>query len=513
MAGHATRTPAARAVYDASGSYSYEDIVRLSTRVAHGLRELGVRSQDVVAVQLPNWREFVPTFLGIERIGAVVNPLATILRERELRQMLQVGRARVLVVPANFRGWPHAERAVQLLRDLPDLKHIVVVGGTRMSGTVWWDELLELGSRWERDKISPRGGTEICELAFTSGTTGQPKGVLHSHNSAVCAVRSTVRRQGFDSHDVFHVASPVGHNAGYFYGVRLALEAGGRLVMQDFWDADLMVELVRSHRVTYSLGSPTHLFDMLGSQSATREALSSLRVYICSGADLPRHLARSALDVIPQALCRVFGMTEIGHATSTDNESPRDKLIETDGNPQPEMSIRIVAEDDRVLPAGIEGHVHVRGAFMFAGYLQGPELTDEYFTGDWFHTGDLGRVDADGYLCLTGRIKDVIIRGAEKLPVREIEEVLGEHPRIVEVALIPVTDSRLGERAVACVRLRDGGALGLGDVTSFLADRRVTTQFWPERVVVMDSFPKTPAGKIQKPLLRQLVEGDDNRGE
>jgi acyl-CoA synthetase (AMP-forming)/AMP-acid ligase II len=152
--------------------------------------------------------------------------------------------------------------------------------------------------------------------------------------------------------------------------------------------------------------------------------------------------------------------------------------------------------------------VQVRGPFVFAGYIQGREFTERHFTGDWFHTGDLGRLDADGYLSLTGRAKDIIVRGAEKVPVREIEEVLGGHPRVAEVALVGVPDGRLGERAVACVRLRDREPLTLDELTGFLAERRVTRQFWPEDLAVLESFPRTPAGKVQKPMLRRMLEAD-----
>lgn len=511
VAAHAARRGGATAIVDHRGTLDYAELLAHSELVARGLLAIGVRHGDVVGVQLPNWREFAIAALGIERIGAVVNPLATILRERELRQMLALGEARALFVADRFRGFDHATLGLRLRDELEHLTQVVVVGPAVPSGAVAWNDLVSSHAARTPPAVlqylAP-SGNDIAELAFTSGTTGQPKGAMHTHDSAVCTVGSTIRRQRFGPEDIFHVANPLGHNAGYFFGLRFGLQSGGTVVLQERWDPAEAVELIREHRATYSAGATTHLIDLLGTSTATREALSSLRMYICSGADVPRQVARAGVDLLPQAFTRVFGMTEIGHTTSTDTASPVVKRIETDGSPQPEMAVRVVDDEGVPLPAGEEGNIEVRGPFVCSGYVQGRDFSAPWFTGDWFRTGDLGRLDGDGFLTLVGRAKDVIVRGGEKVPSREIEELLSSHPAVSEVVLVPVADERLGERAVACLRVRGGAAVDLAAITEYLAEHRVTTQFWPEQVVVVDDFPRTPSGKIQKGVMRRRLESE-----
>jgi cyclohexanecarboxylate-CoA ligase len=504
---HGGRTPSRVAVVDSHGEYTYAQLVAESGRVASSLLNAGVRRGDVVAVQLPNWREFVAIVLGVERIGAAVAPLAPALRTRELHQVCSIARPKVMVVPCSFRGRDYLQSAlaVQEMSGSPEL--IVTVRGSG-AGSESWDDFCLRGAGVPGDVlpyVAP-AVTDIAELAFTSGTTGEPKGVMHTHGSAVCAVVSTARRQRLGPDDVFHVAATVGHNAGYFYGVRLALHAGGRLVLQDEWGPEQMLDLVRRYRVTYTFGAPTHLVDLLASPGATPESLKTLRLYICAGAPVPRALAQSALDVMPQAFCRVFGMTELGHATSTESTDEAQKLLTTDGSPQPEMRVRITDADGRRLPAGTEGQVEFAGPFLFAGYIQGREFTEQWFDGEWFQTGDLGVVDGDGYLRITGREKDIIVRAGENIPVREIEELLATHDKIAEVALVGTVDERLGEQAVAFIRLKsDADSLTLADLQAFFDGTGVMKQYWPERVMFVSEFPRSPSGKIKKNELRTIV--------
>lgn len=506
---HAQRAPSRPAVLDSTGGYTYGELVVESERFALALLSAGVRQAEVVAVQLPNWKEFVAAALGIEQIGAAVLPLPPSLRERELRQIFEIARPSVFVVAAAFRGHELAQAALALRRMLGGPDIVVVVGGPAFPGTTTWQAFLANGSGLPREVlayVAPRG-TDVAELAFTSGTTGAPKGVMHTHNSAVATVTSTKRRQGLGADDVFHVAATVGHNAGYFFGVRLALHCGGPAILQDEWDPRLMLELIQRHRVTYSFGAPTHLIDLLGLSDASTGALASLRVYICAGASVPESLAREALKRIPQAFCRAFGMTEVGHVTATERSNPVEKRLLTDGSPERGIGIRIMDSDRRPLAHGAEGELEVGGPFLFAGYVQGRDFTREWFDGEWFRTGDLGVIDEDGFLRITGRTKDIIVRGGENIPVREIEEILAAHDRAAEVALVAAADPRLGERVVACIRVRPGSEpLSLADVRGFLFERRVTKQYWPEGVVICDEFPRTPSGKVRKSELRSLVE-------
>ena len=513
---HATSTPDHVAVVGPGDrpSLTYRQLLQRADRAALALLDRGVRPSDVVSVQLPNWPEYVVLLLAIERIGAVMNPLTVILRERELAQMLALGQSKVLVVPSNFRGFDHAAMAKRLADDAPALRTIVSVGPDAPAGTLSWDEFLgdpeatvdARDGAW-LDRLGPDANA-ITELAFTSGTTGEPKGVLHTHNTTICTVGSTVRRYGFGPRDVFHVVTPVGHNAGYFYGVRLTLQSGGTMVLQDVWDPHVALELIQRHRVTFSYGVTTVLVDLLAT-GPERYDIASLRIYMSGGASIPPSVAREAMERLPGRFVPIFGMTEHGHSTGTDPETPIDKACTTDGSPQPEIELRIVDRDGKVLGSEQEGRLQIRGPFVFVGYIQGREFSDAFFDAeDFFDTGDLGYLDEDGFLRITGRSKDLIIRGGENVPVKEVEDILVAHPVVMEAALVGAPDPRLGERAVAYLRLVPDATLTLEEVWAFLAEQQATRHFWPEAMVAVEDFPRTPSGKIQKFQLQARVADD-----
>lgn len=518
LVAHAARTPDKPAVVDRHGTLTYRELLALVDRLALGLLELGVRPRDVVGVQLPNWREFVLASLAIERIGAVVNPITTILRHREMRDIVALGRPAVLIVPEVFRGFRHVDLALELQVDAPWLRHIVVVGSAPR-GTVAWERLA--AEPWEQ-RVSPRvldylrpDATEIGELAFSSGTTGQPKGVLHTHNSLMLIVGSTLRRQNIGPECVSLVVLPLGHNAGYFYGLRLALQAGGTAVLQDVWHAAEALELCERYRVTHTEGTTTFIIDLLAAPDLERRDLSSLRMVMCGGSPIPPAVAEEAQRRLPGFFCPVYGMTEQGQTISCHPTMPPEKVRTTVGTLQPEMEAKIVDAEGRALPPGAEGRLLTRGPMNFAGYIQGRAFTAQFFDAEgFFDSGDLARRDEEGYITITGRAKDIIIRGGENLPVKEIEDVLAAHPAVREAVVVGVPDQRLGERACACVCLRPGTTLTLDDLRAHFAAHRVTKQFWPEELAIYDEFPRTPAGKIQKfklreELTRQRANADD----
>ena len=491
---------------------TYVDLLERVDRASLALLERGVHPGDVVSVQLPNWPEYVVLLLAIERIGAVMNPLSTILRQHELGQMLGIADSRVFVVPDTFRGFDHATMAMELASITPSLNTVVVAGSHAPAGAVLWDDFLGELAR----PVDPRDrawldyfrpdANDVTELAFTSGTTGVPKGVLHTHNTAVSTVESTRRRQAVNSKSVVLIFTPVGHNAGYFYGVRIALHAGASIVFQDVFDPEETLSLIERHRVTFTYGAPTHLIDLLAVTDLERYDLSTLDVFMPGGASLPPSVAREAMQRLPGRLCPIFGMTEHGHSTGTDPDTPLEKVCATDGSPQPEVELRIVDGEGRRLGHHQEGRLLLRCPFNFVGYIQGRAFTEEFFTADdFFDTGDLAYLDEEGYLRVTGRVKDLIVRGGENVPVKEIEDLLAMHPSVLEVALVGVADARLGERAMACARLRTGASLSLEEVRTFLSQKKVTKQFWPEAVVVLENLPRTASGKIQKNQLRAML--------
>jgi acyl-CoA synthetase (AMP-forming)/AMP-acid ligase II len=306
--------------------------------------------------------------------------------------------------------------------------------------------------------------------------------------------------------EVFHMASPVGHSTGFLIGVRLPLYLGARAVYQEVWDPAEFIRLVEAERITFTAGATPFLADMLRAPNLAEHDVRSLRIFFCGGAPIPRPLAKEAVTRLGCRLVPQWGLTEVGPVTTTYKDDPLERATTTDGRTYPQMELAVRDPNGRDCTAGQEGDLYTRGAFGFAGYVQGRRFTDQFFTPDgWFITGDRGVMDAAGYIRITGRSKDIIIRGGENIPVKEIEDVLVQHPKIRSVALVGLPDPRLGEIGCACIIQEPDETPTLEDLRKFLAAQQVTQQFWPERLQLMDAFPTTPSGKIQKFQLRQIV--------
>jgi cyclohexanecarboxylate-CoA ligase len=510
----AATDPDKLAAIDARGQITYGELERLSDRAALGLLELGVRPGDVVSFQLPNWTEFLVLHFALTRIGAVNNPLIPIYRDREVGFMVALARSTVIVVPQEFRGYDYPGMVQRLRGDWPDLRHVLVVDGPSTDTQTSWQEFIE--TPWEErrdpaelDALRP-DPDDVTLLIFTSGTTGEPKGVMHTHNTLVAANAPLPARLGVNSDSVVHMASTFAHMTGFLYGVRLPTQVGGATaVYQDVWDAGRFVDLVEQHRISYTSAATPFLHDTLSAPNLVERDLSSLRLFCCMGAPIPRAIVREAKAKLPGlTVLGGWGQSENGLVTLGIPGDPEEKIVERDGYPWPGMELRTVDFDGTVLPAGSEGKLQVRGPFLFVGYVERLEMTRASFAGDWFDTGDLAVIDEDGYLNITGRTKDVIIRGGENIPVAYIENVLYEHPKLAGVAVVGVPDPRLQERACAVVTLEPGAdGFTMEEMKAFLDEKRVARQYWPESLEVVGELPRTASGKIQKFQLRARLQG------
>jgi cyclohexanecarboxylate-CoA ligase len=510
----AAATPDKLAAVDARGQITYAELKQRTDRAALGLLELGVGPGDVVSFQLPNWIEFLVVHYAATRIGAVSNPLIPIYRDREVGFMVGLARSKVIVVPQEFRGFDHLAMVERLRGGWPDLAHVLVVDGETTATQTSWAEFLD--TPWE-ERRDPAGlaalrpdPDDVTLLIFTSGTTGEPKGVMHTSNTLVAANAPLPGRLGVSADDVIHMASAFAHLTGFLYGVRLPVQVGGATaVYQDVWDPARFVDLVEQYRITYTSAATPFLADTLGRPDLAERDLSSLRLFCCMGAPIPRAILREARHELPGlTVLGGWGQSEDALVTLGIPGDPEEKLVERDGYPWPGMQVRVVDVAGTPLPPGEEGRLQVRGPFLFVGYAERLEMTRASFDGDWFETGDLAAIDAEGYLNITGRTKDVIIRGGENIPVAYVENVLYEHPQVSGVAVVGVPDPRLQERACAVLTLVPGaGPLGLPELQEFLAAKGVARQYWPERVEVVDELPRTASGKIQKFRLRELVGG------
>ena len=507
----AKRQPNKTAIVDARSRYGYRELRARADTAALGFFDCGVRHGDVVTVQLPNWNEFIIIALALERIGAVINPVAPIFRSRELRSILRLARSQAVVMPASFRGFDYPAMYRTLCAELPTVATQIVVGdGGSMRGCVSWDELLDRGAsrdrlRGELDLFRP-GPNEVRELMFTSGTTGEPKGVMHTANTISAGVDPVLRALGMASDDVCHMSSTLGHQTGFLYGMELALRSCARLVLQETWDAVQFLKLVEAERITVTMGATPFLADTLAAPNVAHHDTTSLRIFICGGAPIPRPLAERASRELSCRLVPVWGMTEVGIVTTVGPRDPAARISTSDGKPYAGGEVVVRGDDGTPAPAGSEGELWTRTPAMFAGYSQGRAFTERFFdAGGWFTTGDRATMDGDGYIRITGRSKDLIIRGGENVPVKEIEDVLVRHPKVRSVALVGVPHPRLGEIGCACVVPATGADPSLEELCALLKEEQVTRQFWPEQILVLDAFPMTPSGKIQKFRLREMA--------
>ena len=502
------------AVTDRFGSITWSALAAQVDEASRGLLELGVRPGVVVQIQLPNWHQFLIAVAAVERIGGVINPVAPIFRTNEVLVMSDLARPAVVITAAEFRGFGLGAMHKELREQCPWVKEIVTVGDQIVTDTVTWNDLLEQGrfSSYDRaavDLLRP-GTHDICEVMFTSGTTGQPNGVMHTQNTlnaavdrfvdAVCdGVPSPARTMEGPGY-TFHMASTLAHQTGYLFGIRAPLTVGGHVILQDVWDPAEFIDLIEQHEIQISMGATPFLADVLAVGGVEQRNLSSWQRFVCAGAAVPEPVLEDADDRLPCVVLPGWGMTECGLLTvGRPSDSLAMRLV--DGRPLPGNQVRVI--DDSGDPiVGTEGDLQCQGSLLFAGYVQGRELTEASWDGAWFETGDRAVMNDDGSIRITGRTKDIIIRGGENIPVKEIEDLLLRHPQVMGAAIVGKPDERLGEIGCAFVT-PSGEPPTLEDLTGFLETQGMTRQFWPEALVVVEEFPMTPSGKVQKYKLRQ----------
>ncbi len=485
--------------------FSYRKLAQMADRVAVGLARLGVQKNDVVACQLPNWWQFTVTYLACSRIGAVINPLMHIFRERELNFMLKHGEAKVIIAPKTFRGFDFEQMIRGIQPNLPDLKHIVVVDGQDHNSF----EALLSGPAWELAPDAPAllqahrpGPDDITQLIYTSGTTGEPKGVMHSANTVMANIIPYAQRLQLGAQDVVLMASPMAHQTGFMYGLMMPIMLKARVVLQDIWEPKRAVEVINTDKVSFTMASTPFLTDLTKAVKEHQTPVPTLKTFLCAGAPIPGPLVEQARAALGTKIVSAWGMSENGAVTLIELNDPDERAFTTDGKPLAGVDLKVVDVDGKTLPAGEAGRLLVRACSNFGGYLKRPHLNGTDDAGG-FDTGDLGRIDAQGYVRITGRSKDVIIRGGENIPVVEIESLLYKHPAVAMAAIVAYPDERLGERACAVVVTKPDQHFDMPTMVAYLKEQKVATQYIPERLEIRPSMPSTPSGKIQKFKLRE----------
>ena len=476
-----------------------------SLRVAAGLRALGLGPGDVVAFQLPNWVEAAITFYACAMLGVTLVPIVHFYGPKEVGFILRQSRARALIMVARIGQRDYLADLGTVRDGLPDLEHVIVVGGTEADGRAAGDLSFEdLRGAEKIDgpvAVDPDGPALI---AYTSGTTADPKGVVHTHRTLGCEVRQLSGHQALRDRPNL-VGAPVGHAIGMLGGLLCPLVGGRPIYMIDGWDPPTVLNAMVEEQIAAGSGSTYFFTSLLDCPGYGPEHVELMRYIGLGGSPIPNAVAERA-DELGISLVRSYGCTEHPSVTGSQHTAPKEKRIHTDGCPLEWVEVRTVDEDDHDVEVGQPGEILTRGPDRFAGYTD-PVLTAAAVDEDgWFRTGDVGVIDAEGYLTITDRVKDIIIRGGENVSAAEVEQLLAHMPGVAEVAVVAAPDERLGEHGCAFFRMQPGiDAPDLEAVRAHLAAAGLTRQKWPEELRVVDELPRTASGKVQKFVLRERL--------
>lgn len=505
------------------GRFTYGDIAQQVERLAYGLRHHGIGRGDLVVLQLPNWTPFLTFHLALTAIGAVTVNIPIVYREHELTRIFDLTEAKALVLPMSFRGHDYKAMGAALQRDNASLEQVFLVGGdaaTEAPGLVGYESLMR--HSWESQAgdtplstLKP-GLNDMTALGFTSGTTGDLKGAIFDTEVLIATNKGLMDRYNLNEGDRVFSCSPLGHAVGFTHALRMTFTIGGSMTLLEYWDPARAIELLHQERCTYVAAATPFLIDMIAHPALKAcGGLPAMRVFLCGGASVPEQLVRDAQVALPETFTSpLWGMTECGGVTTCPFDAPEEKLYTTDGLPCGGMELKVVDPDGHTLPPGADGELMARGPMVTRGYYRQPELTAESYLQDgFFRTGDQARMDSDGYVKITGRIKDLIIRGGVNISPVEIENVIFSHPRVANVAVVGMPDPRLGERSCAFVVAKDGQSLDLAELQNWMARVGVAKPKWPERVELVEELPTTPSGKVQKFRLREIIAERVGAGE
>jgi acyl-CoA synthetase (AMP-forming)/AMP-acid ligase II len=491
---------------DSGARLDCKTLERQAARLAHAMLARAPAG-SVVSFMLPNWHEAAVLYLAATLAGMVVNPILPSLRDRELAFILQDVEARLIFIPSALRHQDYAAMLTRVIKQLHRPPEVVVVRGEARGHTPW-DALLAAAPAPQA--LPSLEADAVRMVLYTSGTTGRPKGVLHSHNSIHALIHQLREHWLIERGDKFLVPSPIAHIGGSIYAFESPLLLGTTAVLMDRWDADEAVKLIDAEQCTHMAGATPFLEQLLAAARRAATRLPSLKVFICGGASVPPSLIRNAADYFARAVVtRVYGSTEVPVTTvGVTQKQDAAHAADTDGRPGL-AEIKLI--DHNAAPAG-EGEILARAPQMLVGYLHAEDETDGFDAAGYFRTGDLGRWVDDRYLVVTGRAKDIIIRNGENISPKEIEDILIGHPDIAEIAIVGLPDARTGERACAVIVCRSAPAPDVASLGAFLDAQGVAKFKFPERVVLWDALPKNDAGKVLKHQIRAALAASTEPG-
>ncbi len=485
LAGRAT-LPAGAVLSDSSGQIDAPWLNSAVAALAGGLRRAGVRRGDAVAWQLPNRIEAVLLFRACWRIGAVAVPIHHQVGPSEVAGMVAAVEPRLLLAGpgSHLEGLPGA----------------VGVG----AGTSGWDGLM--AGAPVHDSV-PRG-FDVAVALFTSGSTGEPKVVLHTHRGLAYKAVAMAGAHGLRPDDAVLMPAPLAHISGLLSGLLLPTVVGMRTVLMERWDPEHANLLVPDHRISFMIGPPVYFSGMASGPGFSAAAMSTLRIISCGSMTVAPAFVESTREAFGATVKRTYGSTEAPTVTTSAWDDPPDKARDTDGHVVSQAELRVIdARTGRPAPHDAPGELELRGPELFAGYAD-PAQTRAAMHGSWFRTGDLATLDAEGWLTIVGRTRDIIIRGGENVVPAEVERVLEAHPAVQQAVVLGYPDDRLGERVGACVVAVAGATFGLDECRSWCARQGIARFKAPDRMRRLSSFPTLSLGKPDRAALAALLLAD-----
>ncbi|USK72486.1 AMP-binding protein [Peribacillus asahii] len=498
--------PNKTAVIDPFKRMTYRELGEIVTNIINGLEAIGIHAQDAVAYQLPNWVEGHALHNSLRIMGAVTVPVVPIYREKELKFILQETKAKAIVIPANFRNHDYILTLQNIKSELPELEHIIVIGETAPEGMITFQQLVQMGQNSVNKKdvsqftVDPN---DVCLIIYTSGTTSYPKGVQHTNNTLLREYKMFKENFMLSSETVIFMPSPITHISG-LASLELPITLGARVTYIDIWDAEKAAEMISRERCNFMVSATPFLQWLVESDVSDRYDLTCMKNFICGGAYISPELIKKAPKAGIRAV-RTYGSSECPTISLGSPNDPPEVTANTDGKIVSGYDVKIIGLNGEEVPLGQEGEIAIKGPEVFIGYKNSQLNADSFDEYGYFYSGDLGRLDAEGYLTITGRKKDVIIRGGENIATKELEDLLFAHPSIEQVAVVAMPDPVLGEKACAYVKVVPNLEFSFDEMIEYLLNKQIAKQKLPERLELIDEFPLTETGKILKLELRKMI--------
>jgi fatty-acyl-CoA synthase len=508
------RVPDRRAFVLRERAVTWKELGQIVDRLALALIDLDISYGDKVAVLFPNRLEFIYATLALAKLGAVHIPISERLREREIRFILDRTETVAIIMVDEFWNFSFSDLLSEIKDDLPNLKHVIVSEKKKYPYEILLEGLID--KDWKavypddyyhrvylkEHAVEP---DDLLEIVFTSGTTGDPKGVMHTHNTRCRSALGTINGTRLTEKDVWLIMVPLSHTTALVNAFYSSVISGSCGVLLETWDVKEAFKEIQRNRVTIPIGVPTMPIMMLQHADMKKYDLSSLRTMVLAGAPLPVEVARQIVERMGCYITSAYGMTETAISNITSLDDPVEVVCSTVGRPQPGMEHKVVDKNRRIVPIDQEGEACARGQNVCIGYFKDSKRTAETIDErGWIYSGDLAKMDREGNLIIVGRIKDVIVRGGENISPTEIEDILYTYYKIERVAVVGIPDDRLGEGTCACIIPKKGQTFTYDEMKAYFKDRVARFKI-PDRIEFMDEFPTTPSGKIRKVELREIM--------